>query len=204
TALTTRVGQVRSSHHAHDWIRPNPRHSRSKGSDLFKRVPNKNPEQRLLGVHRSEVPDQRFRAFTLRSRDAACFRGAVAFFDAGFLADAAARFADSLAGAFAFTGADFFLAGLAATFAASAFGAFAIFTAVVVATAVTFSTFLAGAATFVVFNTSLPVTAAAACVAVTTIGVAAAFVLPFGRPPLRANCASANILRNASWASAMS
>ena len=69
--------------------------------------------------------------------------------------------------------------------------------------AVTFSTLLEGV-DFAVFRTSLPGTAAGVGgVAVATGTETTAFVLPFGRPPFRANCASASILRKASCASAI-
>jgi len=72
----------------------------------------------------------------------------------------------------------------------------------VAAVAVTFSGCFAGAADFGFLMTSLPGTTAGAGATATTAG-GAALVLPFGRPPLRANCASANILRKASCASAI-
>jgi hypothetical protein len=132
------------------------------------------------------------RVFALRSRDAACFRGALVFFAEPFRAGAAARFA-----AFA-TGRLFFVAGRRLSAARlSVLGAGAVRGLAALATvrtfacalveAVTFSAVFAGAV-FVVFRTSFAGGGAVLWVTTAGDGLAeAAFVLPFGRPPFRAN-----------------
>ena len=86
--------------------------------------------------------------------------------------------------------------------ASAAFFAFSLPVADGAAAAVTFSAVFAGVA-LLVFNTSFAGGAAEG--AATGVGGAAdaALVEPFGLPPLRANWASANIFRKASWASAI-
>ena len=142
----------------------------------------------------------RFRLFALRSCAAACF---LAF---GFFAEPlralgpAARLAD-FATTRPFAVAVFFVLARFAVVAALVLATLAGLSAFAagVVDALTFSTPLGGDA-FEVLRTSFAggaagVTGAAGGATVT------AFVLPFGRPPFRANWASASILRNASWAS---
>jgi hypothetical protein len=92
-------------------------------------------------------------------------------------------------------------------FGFSAFAGAAVLAAILclgAAATVTFSTVLGGE-TLGAFITTLPTEAAGAGAGTGAGGAAfAAFVLPFGRPPFLANCASANILRKASCASAIS
>lgn len=134
---------------------------------------------------------QRFRPFARCSRDAACLRGAAAFFAEPFRALAVARFgvfgaADLLLGA-AWCFFAVLFSGFAATFGAAA-RALTRALGCGTAGAITFSEAFAGAA-LVGLRTSLPGAGAAAAGAATAAVLAAdaAFVLPFGRPPFRAN-----------------
>ena len=145
-------------------------------------------------------------AFAFRSRDAACLRGAAGFFAEPFRAGAAARLAAFTAGLAFAAGRLLSLARFAALTTVGlatflVFGFVAVGAAAAVAVAVTFSTGFAGAG-LLAFSTSLPGGTAAGA-AGAGAGADAAFVDPFGRPPLRANCASANIFLNASCASAI-
>ena len=152
---------------------------------------------------------QRPRLFALRSRAAACLRGAAVFFAEPLRAGAEARFAAFatgrvLAGACRFS-VDRFSTLFAAALLAGFLGAAARGLMDTSADAVTFSGAFGGAV-FVGLRTSLLVLTDTVCVATTAAAGAAdaAFVLPFGRPPFLANWASANILRKASCASAIS
>ena len=160
-----------------------------------------------------EAPDnlvlalQRLRPFAVRSRAAACLRRGADFFAEPFRATGALAWRTGLTTAWRFVAvrrfslaclSDFFAAVVALTALATLCGF-----AEAPMIAVTFSTLLEGV-DFAVFRTSLPGTAAGVGgVAVATGTEATAFVLPFGRPPFRANCASASILRKASCASAI-
>ena len=147
-------------------------------------------------MHGSGETAQRFRPVDRRSRDAANFRRGVAFLAEPFtgalrarvLAVAGREEATRLAPFFAEVA---FAAGRLAGFAGrldSRRAAPAFFSA------------LAGAAAFGVLAAIGLAAAAGAADAAGDV----ADVLPFGRPPFRANCASANIFRKASCASAIS
>jgi hypothetical protein len=122
-----------------------------------------------------------------RSRAAACFLAGAAFLAAPFRADAA--FGDAFARA-RFSEA----AGLVTFRLAAGFGGLAVRTgfscfsalALAVRAAVTFSPLFAGVTNFVFFKTNLPAGTEGAAVGVGTLG-GVEFVLPFGRPPFRAN-----------------
>lgn len=134
---------------------------------------------------------QRFRLLAFRSRAAACFRGAAAFFAEPLRAGAETRFA-ALATGLDFAGERRFSTGrfstlLVAVLLAAFCGAVRAFGATS-ALAVTFSGVFDGAA-FVGLKTSLLVLTETLCVVTTDAAGAAeaAFVLPFGRPPFLAN-----------------
>jgi hypothetical protein len=140
-----------------------------------------------------------------RSREAACFRTGAVFFADPFLAvGAAARFA-GFATVRLFGAARRFCATFSIFSALTGVAAFeVVFVFAWTAAAVTFSTFLGGD-TFVAFIITLAdETAGGGAETGGATAADAAFVLPFGRPPFLANCASANILRKASCASAIS
>ena len=149
---------------------------------------------------------QRLRPFAVRSRAAACLRRGADFFAEPFRATGALARRTGFPTAWGFEAVRrFSLACLSDFFAVLALAALVTLCGFADAsmTAVTFSTLLEGV-DFAVFRTSLPGTAAGVGgVAVATGTEATAFVLPFGRPPFRANCASASILRKASCASAI-
>jgi len=152
----------------------------------------------------SDSTDYRRWALAFRSREAACLRGAAGFFAEPFRAAGAAARLGAFAAGFAFAeGRRLSLArlGSLATFGLAAFFGCGFVVADVAALAVTFSTGFASAG-LLVFSTSLPVGTAAGTAA-TGGGADAAFVDPFGLPPFRANCASANIFLKASCASAI-
>ena len=170
---------------------------------------NEEPRGLYLGALSHQLGNgQRLRLLAFRSRAAACLRGAAVFFAEPLRAGAETRFDAfatglDLAGARRFS-ADRFSGLVAATLTTAFRGAVRAF-ADESAFAVTFSGDLDGAA-FVGLRMSLLVLTATVCVVTTDAAGAAeaAFVLPFGRPPFLANWASANILRKASCASAIS
>jgi hypothetical protein len=163
----------------------------------------------LLSDQSDERAGQRLRLLAFRSRAAACLRGAAVVFAEPLRADAEARFAAFATGLAALAGVRRFSAvrfsGLVAVALLAVFrGAVFVFTETS-ATTITFSGVFDGVA-FVGLRTSLLVLTDTVWVETTDAAGAAeaAFVLPLGRPPFLANWASANILRKASWASAIS
>jgi len=175
----------------------------------------KNPELVARGsLSRAPLVSQRFRFDVRRSRDAACLRAGAVFFAEPM--DAAAR---AVRGGAVRVGADRFgatrfaevalAAGLLlrdlddlAAVRVRAFSAergreagFAAAEGFAATGGFVPTAGFAATVGFATFGTGLPATAG---VAAAPAAGAPADVLPLGRPPLRANCASANILRKAS------